>query len=236
MSGAQAGGETGGSIIDISPPIHPGIAVWPGDVRFRREVALDMAEGANLTLSSVTTTVHVGAHADARSHYLTTGDDIASHPLEPYLGPCEVIAVELERGARIRPEHLPATLRAPRVLFKTGSFPNPDDFNEDFNALSPELIAELARRGVVLAGIDTPSIDLFHDKVLATHEAIARHGVMNLEGLVLKDVEPGVYQLIALPLKLVGADAAPVRAVLIARERDGERDAGSPADEAQSPT
>jgi len=122
------------------------------------------------------------------------------------------------------------------VLFKTGSFPNPDDFNEDFNALSPELIAELARRGVVLAGIDTPSIDLFHDKVLATHEAIARHGVMNLEGLVLKDVEPGVYQLIALPLKLVGADAAPVRAVLIARERDGERDAGSPADEAQSPT
>lgn len=202
-------------LIDISPPIHGGIAVWPGDVPFRRRVTLDMARGDNLTLGDVTTTVHVGAHADAPSHYDAAGQGIHERPLSLYYGPCQVVEVGLPRNGRVFPEHLSGAIEAPRVLFKTGSFPNPDVFNEDFNSLSPRLVEHLAGLGVRLVGIDTPSIDLFDDAELLSHKAVARHDMAVLEGLVLSHVAPGAYHLIALPLRMVGADASPVRAALI---------------------
>lgn len=87
-------------------------------------------------------------------------------------------------------------------------------FNGDFAALSPELIDWLHQRGVITVGIDTPSVDLFDSKDLPTHKAILRHDMAILEGLVLADVPEGTYELIALPLKLAGFDASPVRAVL----------------------
>lgn len=205
-------------IVDISPTLSPRIAVWPGDVPFSRQIACSIAGGANIDLSSITTTVHVGAHTDAPNHYVGDGAGIAERPLERYFGPCEVIAVTVGRGERIRPHHLPGPVRAPRVLFHTGTFPDPDHFNTDFAALSPELVDALAAQGVGLVGIDTPSIDLCDDKVLHTHLAVARHDLAILEGIVLDHVEPGLYTLVALPLKLEGADASPVRAVLV---RDG---------------
>jgi arylformamidase len=119
------------------------------------------------------------------------------------------------RGARLLPEHLGVPVVAPRVLFKTGSFPNPDVWSGDFNSLSPELIEQLARSGVRLVGIDTPSIDPADDTELRSHAAVYRHDLCVLEGLVLDEVAPGRYTLVALPLKLAGADAAPVRAVLL---------------------
>jgi len=203
------------ALIDISPTLHPGVAVWPGDQTFSRQVALDMQSGDNLTLSAIQTTVHVGAHTDAPNHYDKDGDDIASRPLDLYYGACQVVEVEVARGERIMPAHLTAEISAPRVLFKTGTFPDPDHFNEDFAALSPELVAVLATAGVRLVGIDTPSVDLCHDKELLSHRAIARADMAILEGVVLDHVDPGVYTLVALPLKLQGADASPVRAVLI---------------------
>lgn len=208
-------------LIDISPLVSPRTAVWPGDVAFRRDVALSLAAGDTLELSSVTTTVHVGAHADAPSHYAADGQAIHLRPLDAYYGPCQVIAVDLPRGARILPEHLPVPIEAPRVLFKTGSFPDPDAFNQDFNSLSPELVDAVAAAGGVLVGLDTPSVDPFESKALEAHQALARHGMANLEGLLLDGVAPGRYTLIALPLKLEGADAAPVRAALIAADRRG---------------
>jgi arylformamidase len=203
------------ALIDISPLVSPRLAVWPGDVPFSRSVALSIEEGANITLSSITSTVHLGAHTDAPNHYVSPGQDIATRPLERYYGPCEVIRVDVGRGERIGPQHLRAPVRAPRVLFRTGTFPDPCDFNEDFAALSPELVRELAGQGVVLVGIDTPSIDLCHDKVLETHLAVAHHDLAILEGILLEHVPPGLYTLIALPLRLEGADASPVRAVLV---------------------
>lgn len=203
-------------ILDISPLVSPRLAVWPGDVPYSRRVALSLAAGDNLELSSVEATVHLGAHADAPNHYLLGGQDISARPLERYLGPCQVVAVSLPRGARIRPEHLAEPVRAPRVLLRTGSFPNPESFNTDFNSLSPELVEHLHAQGVVLVGLDTPSVDPFEDKVLHSHQAVARHDMSILEGLVLEGVEPGLYTLVALPLKLEGADASPVRAVLLA--------------------
>ncbi|MBK9366692.1 MAG: cyclase family protein [Deltaproteobacteria bacterium] len=135
-------------LYDITPKIHPGIAVFPGDVPFSRQIAMSWAQGHHLELSSVTTTLHVGAHADSPSHYHRDGCDIAERPLERYLGACEVYAVALPRGERIRPEHLPHPPRAPRVLFYTGSMPDPDVFNLDFNSLSPELVEQLVGFGV----------------------------------------------------------------------------------------
>jgi len=205
-------------LIDISPLIHPGVAVWPGDVAFSRSVALDIAQGDNLTLSSITTTVHVGAHTDAPNHYGRGAPDMAGRDLDRYYGPCQVIAVDVGRGERIRPEHLDGPVLAPRVLFRTGTFPDPDAFNHDFASLSPELVDHLADRGVVLVGLDTPSVDLFDDKVLLSHNALLRRDLGVLEGVVLDHVVPGLYTLIALPLKLAGCDASPVRAVLVADE------------------
>jgi len=201
-------------LIDISPPIDERIAVWPGDVPFRRELALSLDRGDNLTLSSIHTTVHLGAHTDAPNHYDKAGAGIAARPLERYFGACEVVAVDVGKGERIRPEHLPHPTSTPRVLFRTGTFPDPTRFDEDFAALSPELVDHLADHGVVLVGIDTPSVDPCHDRELRSHHAIARRDLAILEGVVLAHVEPGRYTLIALPLPLVGVDASPVRAVL----------------------
>ena len=202
-------------ILDISPVITPRIAVWPGDVAFSQDYACRIADGANLDLSSIRTTVHVGAHADGPSHYVAGGAGIGERPLDLYLGPCEVIAVSCPPGTRIGLEHLSGPVRAPRVLFKTGSFPDPDHFNTDFVALSPALVDHLGDQGVVLVGLDTPSVDLCHDAALLSHQAIARRDMAILEGVVLDAVAPGVYSLIALPLRIAGADASPVRAVLV---------------------
>ncbi|MCB9663194.1 MAG: cyclase family protein [Alphaproteobacteria bacterium] len=202
-------------LLDISPPVHPGIGVWPDDVPYRREVSLSFAFGDHLELSSVQSTLHLGAHADAPIHYVAGGAGIAARPLDRYLGPCEVVAVDGVRGRRLLPADLPGPVRAPRVLLRTGSFPDPDAWNEDFASLSPELVHHLADQGVVLVGIDTPSVDPQDSKDLPSHGALAARDLAVLEGLVLRDVTPGVYTLLALPLRLVDADASPVRAVLV---------------------
>ena len=207
-------------LIDISPLVSDRLGVFPGDVPYRRDLSRSLAAGHNIDVSSMRATVHVGAHADAPSHYLPGGDGIAARPLELYYGPCQVVEVAVPRGARILPAELQVEIEAPRVLIKTGSFPDPECFNEDFASLSPALVDSLHGRGVVLVGIDTPSIDPCHEKVLESHRAAGRHDMGILEGLVLEHVAPGFYTLVALPLKLEGADAAPVRAVLISSAPD----------------
>ena len=202
-------------LIDISPLVTHRLQVWPGDVPYRHEESLDIARGDNLTLGAVQTTLHVGAHADAPRHYVADGQDIGSRDLSLYYGTCQVLAVSAPRGGRLRPTHLGTAIVAPRVLFKTGSLPDPEDWNRDFNSLSPELVDFLAAAGVRLVGIDTPSIDPFDDKRLESHQAVAKHDMGVLEGLVLEHVEPGRYLLVALPLRLAGADASPVRAALV---------------------
>jgi len=200
---------------DISPVIRSTTAVWPGDVPFRRDVALAQARGDHLDLSAIHTTVHIGAHTDAPNHYVADGVGIDARPLELYLGPCQVITANVGRGERIEAADLAAPVAAPRVLLRTGTFPDPDHFHEDFAALSPALVHHLAAAGVRLVGIDTPSVDLCHDAELLSHHAIAEHDLAILEGIVLTGVPDGHYTLVALPLRIEGADASPVRAVLI---------------------
>ena len=202
-------------IHDISPLVSPRIAVWPGDVGFSREIACSIDAGDNIDLSAIRTTVHLGAHTDAPSHYLKGGVGIAQRPLELYCGPCQVVTVTTAQGARVMPGDFQAQISAPRVIFRTDSFIDPDVFNEDFCSLSPELIDVLSAQGVRLVGIDTPSIDPFSPKDLPSHGAVAKNDMAILEGVVLTQVPDGVYTLVALPLKLEAADASPVRAVLI---------------------
>ena len=124
-----------------------------------------------------------------------------------------VIRSPAKRGTRITPEEIDAVTEE-RVLLATGTFPDPTVFNEDFAALSPELVDQFHERGVRLIGIDTPSVDLFSSKDLPAHARFLANDMAILEGLVLTDVAPGRYELIALPLPLVGFDASPVRAIL----------------------
>ncbi|MEE8412060.1 MAG: cyclase family protein [Acidobacteriota bacterium] len=201
-------------LYDITPVVSERLAVWPGDTPASREVLLDIEAGDNLTLSTLRATVHLGAHADAPNHYGGGAAAIDACPLEPYLGRCRVIDVAVERGQRIPPRAVPHPVSAPRVLLKTGTYPDPENFNEDFAALSVELVDRLHEEGVILIGIDGPSVDLFDSKDLPAHQAFLCHDMAILEGLVLRDVPAGEYELIALPLKLAGFDASPVRAVL----------------------
>ena len=118
------------------------------------------------------------------------------------------------RGTRIGVADLTAETTEPRLLIATGSYPDPTEFNEDFAALEPALVDHLDGQGVRLVGIDTPSVDLFSSKDLPAHAAFLEHDMAILEGLVLDAVPDGIYELIALPLRLPGYDASPVRAVL----------------------
>lgn len=201
-------------IHDITPPITNRLHVWPGDTPPSREVLLDMARGDNITLSTLRATVHLGAHADGPNHYGRGAPSIDNRPLDLYIGSCQVVSVSVPRGTRIEPGMIETAIEAPRVLFATRTFPDSEAFNEDFAALSPALVDMLAGSGVRLVGIDTPSVDLFDSQDLPAHQAFLKHDMAILEGLVLDDVADGVYELIALPLKLVGFDASPVRAIL----------------------
>lgn len=176
---------------------------------------MDINKGDNLTLSYIKSTVHLGAHTDAPNHYHAKGTSIEKRNLDLYIGKAQVIQVNLPQGSRIRSEHLKTKIQAPRILFKTLSFPDPNHWNSDFVSLSPELIDFLATQQVRLIGIDTPSVDPADDKELLSHNQIFQQDMAILEGIILDEVDPGIYELIALPLKIQGADATPVRAILL---------------------
>lgn len=205
-----------GLLYDISPKLTPRTAVFPGDTPLSQETLLSFQSGNHLMLSALRSTVHLGAHADAPCHYSADGSDISERDIRRYLGLCQVITVDKKPSGRILPEDLAGrTVTAPRVLFRTNSFPNPFEWQDDFASLSPQLIGTLAVQGVVTVGIDTPSVDPHDSRDLESHQALLMHDVAVLEGLDLSKVPDGEYTLVALPLPLVGFDASPVRAVLL---------------------
>src|SRR5207237_1726032 len=127
-------------IYDISPAITPNLPVWPGDTPPTREVLLEMTRGDNITLSALRATVHLGAHADGPNHYALGGQAIDERPLDLYLGPCQVIGVDIAPKRRIRIEDVTSPILAARVLFRTGTFPDPTVFFDDFAALERGLV------------------------------------------------------------------------------------------------
>lgn len=201
-------------LYDLSPVIDADLPVWPGDTPFSSRFTARLEDGASVNLSTVTATVHLGSHVDAPLHTERGGAGIDALPLEPYIGPCRVVAVS--DNELVHPQELPAfdVSSTPRLLLKTSSAGRGDRFPERFAALAPALARELVARGVTLVGTDCPSIDPLTSEALEAHHILLGAGVAVLEGLRLEEVPPGDYELVALPLRLRGLDASPVRAVL----------------------
>lgn len=200
---------------DISPPVHAGAPVFPGDTAYTQQWVASIGPGCPVNVSAITLSPHVGAHADAPLHYDPAGLPIGAVPLDTFIGPCRVIHA-IGVGALVQPQHLAHAMAdlPPRVLVRTYARMPQGAFDNDLPAFAPETVEWLADRGVKLIGIDSASIDPANSKTLDSHQVIRRRGLRVLENLLLDDVPEGDYELIALPLKLTTADASPVRAVL----------------------
>lgn len=201
-------------IWDISPILSNALPVWPGDTAYSAEPTWEIEPGCPVRVSRLTMSTHTGAHCDAPSHYDADGLSIDAVSLDAYLGACRVIDCI---GARlVQPADIAAALTdvPPRILLRTYAIAPQHEWDSNFCAVAPQTIALLAAKGVMLIGIDTPSLDPQESKTMDAHHAVRRHGMAILEGIVLDDVPAGDYELIALPLKLAGMDASPVRAVL----------------------
>lgn len=201
-------------IYDISPLLKEGFPVWPGDTPFSCERREEIAEGASTNVSRLSTTVHLGSHTDAPLHCLDGEKSIDEVALEHYLGPCQLIRVSVAKGKAILPADIQEKIKEKRVIIATGTYDAEAAFSDDFSALSVELIAMFREHGVISIGIDTPSVDLADSETLPVHLAAIDAGMAIIEGLSIRDVPAGSYELIALPLKLQGSDGSPLRAVL----------------------
>ncbi|WP_062118060.1 arylformamidase [Collimonas pratensis] len=201
-------------IWDISPLLAASIPVWPGDTPFSAQATWEIADGCPVHVSRITLSTHTGAHTDAPSHYDTQGLAIDQVLLDAYIGPCRVI--HCIGAAPVRPEDIAHALAdiPPRVLLRTYAKAPQEQWDPAFAAVAPDTIAMLAQHGVRLVGIDTPSLDPQESKTMAAHHAVKQHGMAILEGIVLDAIAAGDYELIALPLRLAGMDASPVRAIL----------------------
>ena len=201
---------------DISPPVHPGSPVFPGDTPFRQHWDARIGPGSPVNLSTLTFSPHIGAHADAPLHYDPQGAAIGTLALEPYLGLCRVIHA-IGCGPLIEWAHLGSAVQGAvpaRVLVRTRPKAAVDHWDSHFCAFAPPTLHYLADLGVRLVGIDTPSVDPADSQQLPSHQVLRQRQMRVLENLVLDAVPEGDYELIALPLKLTTADASPVRAVL----------------------
>ena len=174
-------------IFDISPPLGAATAVFPGDTPLRRDILLELEKGDAVTLSALSSTCHLGAHVDAPSHYDPGGASIGERPLEPFIGRCRVVRVQVAAGGLVTADQVRRALAsgpaapadgqpdAERLLIATGTYPDPTEFRTDFAALSADLVDWLAEAGVRLVGIDTPSVDPADSKDLPAHQAVGRH-------------------------------------------------------------
>ncbi len=240
------------TLLDVSRPLREGMAVWPGDTPFRRAVSRPPAEGAAVTVSALTLSSHAGTHVDAPLHVDPRAGDVETLGLFPFVGPALVIDARGRRA--LGEELLaPGVLQSGRrLLFRTDYLTVPDqaarapaagkppgavtrrgvgggawrgeEYGSHIPYLTPGLARALAAGRVPLVGLDGPSVDPFDSRTLEAHRLLAAAGVAILEGLDLSRAEPGEWALIALPLRLEGGDAAPVRAALarLAGAADGD--------------
>jgi arylformamidase len=197
-------------LIDVSVPIRSGMVTYPGDPGVSVERVVEIGEGSSYNLSKIDIGLHSGTHVDAPVHFIADGDGVDELPLDLFVGPCEV--VELEDLSAASVARVPAGVE--RVLLKTRNSElwERESFVEEFERLDEAGARTLVERGVRLVGVDYLSVG---DE--AAHVALLGAGVVAVEGLDLRGVHPGRYELICLPLRVVGADGAPARALLVRR-------------------
>lgn len=203
-------------IYDITRTISPVLAVWPGDTPFSAEQVMSIKAGASVNLFTLTLSAHTGSHIDASYHYDDAGAHPADLPLEKYIGPAHVATISRRHGGIVPGDFDAHDLAGmQRLLIHTWVSELPDDrWPEDFPYPTIELVDWLAGRGVVLLGVDMPSVDRADDDQLVCHHRLYGHSIANLERLVLAGVPDGLYELVALPLKIAGVCGSPVRAIL----------------------
>lgn len=199
---------------DISRPIQTGMPVWPGDTPAEFTFANTKAAGYSANVGRLRLSLHTGTHADAPYHYNDAGLKMDEVPVDTYVGPARV--VDIRGHATITPALLSAHdfTATPRVLFKSDTWTDHTVFPTEWPLMSADVPAWLAARGVKLVGLDVPSVDHIKSKDLPIHHACDAANVVIIENLDLRAVIPGVYELIALPLRIKGADGSPVRAIL----------------------
>ena len=208
---------------DISRTLSNDFAEWPGDESFHYRLTKEIAKGATVNLGAVTMSIHNGTHADARFHFDSKGASIEKAPLEVYLGRTTVVdlaqsfsqsrekhLITLE-DLRLHAEDIAATSR---LLVKTDRWSDSTVFPEQIPVIAADVPAWLQKNGVKLLGLDLPSMDEIDSKSLHNHHALARAGIAIVESLDLSNVAPGIYNFAGLPLKIAGADGAPMRAIL----------------------
>jgi len=202
------------TIRDITIPMCDTLACWPGDTPFRFSWTCTKVEGATVNVGQLNLSVHTGTHADSPFHVDDAGAKSDAFDLDRFIGAARVI--DLRGRARLRREDLSALdlARTPRVLFRTDAWTDHTCFPASIPVMDEDVPAWLHEQGVVLVGVDVPSVDALDSKTLPNHHALNRYEITILEGLDLRDVPAGVYDLLALPIKLVGADGALVRAIL----------------------
>jgi arylformamidase len=202
-------------IWDISPPVDTRSPVFPGDTPFEQTWSATLSQDCPVNVSRLTLSPHIGAHADAPLHYDPRGAAVGELDLFPFLGPCRVIHA-LHAGPWVQVEHLQHafTHLPPRVLVRTYTQAPIDQFDHQLTAFHPQTIRHLAGLGVQLMGIDSASVDPADSKELPSHQVLRELHLRVLENLQLDAVPEGDYELIALPLRWMTADASPVRAIL----------------------
>lgn len=201
-------------IYDISPRVSAELAVYPGDPPFAASLVADFSPCSSSRTSAFSCSAHIGAHAECSAHVFPDGATIDEVDLAPFIGRCQVLRVSVARGSLVRPEVITCALTEPRILLATDSYEEREIFDSGFAGCSVELVELLKAHNVCLLGIDTPSVDLAGDLNLSFHRAAFDVGLVIVEGLLLKNIPEGRYELIALPLKLKGVEASPVRAIL----------------------
>ncbi|GKV63887.1 MULTISPECIES: arylformamidase [unclassified Sporosarcina] len=200
--------------IDITQPLSAKIAEWPGDTPFTYEVAVSKEQSGSVNIGKLTMSTHIGTHTDAPFHYDNEGERILDLPVDLYIGRAVLLDVTgLKCVARADLESFDFD-GAERVLLKTGSHPTSEKFPVDYTVIGEDVGPLLKERGVRLIGTDAPSVDAEDSKELPGHHSLYRNDVIIIENLVLDTLEPGQYELIALPLALQEADGSPVRAVV----------------------
>ena len=202
-------------IYDISEPISEGTSTWPGDSSFSREWVMRLDQGQTCNVSTIRMSTHCGTHVDSAYHFLEAGSTTDRTSLIPYLGRCLVLDVEGKgEPLVVPPESLEALPPVERILLRTREEHDHENFDGGFCSLGPQAAKTCVDLGLKLVGLDTPSMDTCESKELPSHHILLHGGVALLENLDLTGVPEGFYELIALPLKIVGSDASPVRAIL----------------------
>src|SRR5438876_11036418 len=210
-------------IWDISRTLSNDLAEWPGDEPCCFRLTRQQAKGESVNLGAISMSVHNGTHADAQFHFDANGESIEKAPLEIYLG--RAIVVDLtEAFSQSKEKHLitiedlqphaEEIAETSRLLVKTGRWNNSAVFPDRIPVIAADIAAWLQKNGVKLLGLDLPSVDEIDSKSLQNHHALAGAGVAIVESLDLSGAGPGIYNFVALPLKIAGCDGAPMRAVL----------------------